>query len=221
MHLIRTATFSIAALVLLTTQSASALELSSRQVVLGNDLSMLQARKVANKLFKMDNVSTEPIYLIINTRSGYAPAAMVIVDAIGAIKAKVHAVIQTEAFGVGGVVSAFCHRRSMFPNASLYFTKLEYASKTVMKKKPPIPAPLANAYISRVYALVAKRIGMKSADFAGKIEKGWYLTAADAKRSELIDEVVKRVTWIHLVVETVEVKTSTSKKVKKSGIDLK
>ncbi len=196
-----------------TVSPASALEMTNRQVKIGKELTMSGAEKVAAKLFKLDAAGNEPILLIIGTRSGYAPAAMVVADAISAVKSDVYAVIQSEAFGVGAIVALFCARRYAFSHAAVLFTKLEYDSEKVMKDRPPLPAEAAEAYISRIYAVAAKRLNTPVEGFRTKAEKNWYLTAEEAKREGIVTEVVSKVTWVDLVVETVEVKrTSTTKR---------
>ena len=97
----------VAAALLVLVPTASALELTQRQVQIDKDLSMNAAHKVARKLFKLNSAGNEPIFLIISTRSGFAPAAMVVADAIGAIESPVHAVVQPEAFGVGAIIAIF------------------------------------------------------------------------------------------------------------------
>lgn len=192
---------------------APALELTARQVKMGSDLTMSSAQKIAEKLFKLDAAGDEPIVLLIATRAGYAPAAMVVVDAIRATRSKVYAVVQSEAFGVGAVVATWCDKRYAFPHASILFSTLHYDSEKRMKDKPPLPLEAAESYIDRVYAGVAKRIGIKADELKRRAAKGWFLTAAEAKKAGVAHEVVDRVTWVDLVIETVEVKrTSTTKK---------
>lgn len=201
------------ALALLLAAPASALEMTDRQVALGPELKMSDAHKAAEKLFKLDAMGSEPILLVIATRSGYAPAAMVVADAISAIKAPVYAVIPSEAFGAGAIVAAFCAKRYAFPHAQILFYRLEYDSEKTMKEEPPLPLQHANAYLDRVYESAAKRLGMRAGEFRQKAEAGWYLSAEAARKARVVTEVVQRVSWIDLVVETVEIKrTATTKK---------
>ncbi len=210
-----------AAVILAAATPASALEMTDRQVKLGKELTMSGAQKIASRLFKLDAAGDEPILLVISTRSGYAPAAMVVVDAIGAVKSDVYAVIQSEAFGVGALVAVFCKRRYAFPHAAVLFTKLQYASDKVMKDRPPLPVEAANAYTDRIYTALAKRLNMKPDVFRGKAEKSWYLTSDEAKREGVVTEVVDSVKWIDLVVETIEVKRQSTIKRKRPIPDVK
>jgi ATP-dependent protease ClpP protease subunit len=194
---------------------ASALEMTERQVALKAELKMEEAHKAAQTLFKLDAMGNEPILLIISTRAGYVPAAMVVADAISAIKAPVYAVIASEAFGVGAVIAAFCDRRYAFPHAQVLFSKLEYDSKKAMKEEPPLPAEHAQTYINRVYASVAARLKMRASDFQSKAEAGWYMSAEEARKAGVVTKVVKSVSWIDLVVETVEIKRTATTKTKR------
>lgn len=211
------ATFAL----LLVCAPASALEMTSRQVKMGKDLSMSAAQKIAGELFKLDAAGDEPILLMIGTRTGYAPAAMVVVDAIAALRSDVYAVIQSEAFGVGAVVASFCKRRYAFTHASVLFTKLEYDSEKTMKEKPPLPVEAAEQYLDRVYAAVAERLDKNAEKFKELSTKRWYLSADQAKREGVVTEVVKGVKWIDLVVETVEVKKTSTVKRKRPLPDMK
>ena len=203
----------------LTTQ-ANALELTERQVKLDRELSISGASKAAEDLFKLDAAGQEPIVLIISTRSGFLPAAMVLVDAIAATRSPVYAVVQPEAFGVGAVVAAFCEKRYAFANATLLFNKFEYEAEKVMKESPPLPLAAAEAYVTRVYGLVAKRLGLSEADFRKKAEAGWFLTAEDAKSAGLVTEIVDKVSWVELVIETVEVKRVATLKGKQPALSV-
>ena len=198
-----------------TINTASALEMTSRQVRLGSSLTLASAQKAAEKLFKLDAEGNEPILLLIGTRDGYAPAAMVVVDAISVIRSKVYAVIQAEAFGPGAVVAIFCNKRFAFPHASFLFNKLEYENKKTMKEKPPLPVKAANAYLNRINGKIAKKVGLSLKAFTKKSEAGWFLTAEEAKKNDIIDEIVERVNWVDLVVETVEIKRSSTIKEKR------
>ena len=195
--------------------TATAIELTQRQVPLDKSLSIGGAQKAAQKLFQLDAKGNEPIFLIIRTRSGFAPAAMILVDAIGAVEAPVHAVIQPEAFGVGAIVAAFCDKRYAFPNASVLFSKLEYASEKAMKDKPPLPQEAADAYVARVWKATGKRLDISAEKLTEKASKGWFLSADEAKRVGLVHEIITKVNWTQLAVETVEVKRTTVKKVKR------
>ncbi len=191
-------------------QTAAALELTERQVKLGPELNIPAARKAAEDLFKLDAQGDEPIYLIIDVRSGFTPAALVLVDAIAAVKSKVHAVIHSEAIGAGAVVAIFCHKRAMFPNATLLFTAFQYDNEKTMKEQPPVPATVATTILERAYATVAKRAGLGQDELKQKANNGWYLTAAEAKKAGLVDEIVERVTWQELATELIEVKKTST-----------
>jgi ATP-dependent protease ClpP protease subunit len=209
----RTPSFFIGLTLLLSTQSALALELTDRRVTIGTELSLSAARSIADKLFRMDATSMEPILLYINTRRGYTPAAMVIVDAIAAVKSKVYGVVQAEAFGPGAVVAAFCDQLYLFPHASLLYEKLEYDSERTMKEKPPLPIAAATGYLDRARNALAKRLHISPQTYIKRVKDGgWYLTAAEAKQTRIVTGIVDTVTWVDLVTETVEIKrTRTSK----------
>jgi ATP-dependent protease ClpP protease subunit len=198
-----------------TVRAARALEMTDRQVRLERELTIGSASKAAEELFKLDAAGNEPILLIIGTRSGYLPAAMVVVDAIGALHSKVHAVIQPEAFGPGAIIAAFCDKRFAFANASVLFNKFEYESEKVMKDSPPLPAAAAQIYVDRTYALVAKRLGLATDDFKKKAEAGWFLSAQEAKQAAVVTDIVDHVSWVELVVETIEVKKTATIKEKR------
>jgi ATP-dependent protease ClpP protease subunit len=181
--------------------------MTERQVKLGKELQMAAATRVAEELFKHDAASQEePILLIINTRSGFAPAAMIVVDAVQAVRSPVYAVIQSEALGVGAIVATFCDRVYAFPHASFLFSPLQYDTEKIMEESPPLPAEAATSYINRVYQSLAPRLQMSLDELKTKLESNWYLTAQEAHRSGIVTEIVQHVNWIDLVVETVEIK---------------
>ena len=204
---------TIVVAVLLWAGGASALEMTTRQVTLGSDLTLSAAHKVAESLYKLDAAGTEPILLIVATRSGYAPAAMVVADAIQTLSSKVYAVVTSEAFGAGAIVAAFCDRRYIFKHGAFLFDELAYDSEKVMKEKAPLPPEAAEAYLNSIYEAVAKRLGMSTAEFKKKAISRWYLPASAAKKAGVATEVVAKVSWVDLVEETVEIKkTSTVKR---------
>jgi ATP-dependent protease ClpP protease subunit len=161
----------------------------------------------------LDATSPEPILLYINTRRGYAPAAMVIVDAMAAVKSKIYGVVQAEAFGPGAIVAAFCDQLYLFPHASLLYEKLEYDSERVMKEKPPLPVKAAASYLDRARNALSKRIHIAPKTYTKRVKDGgWYLTASEAKQARIVTGIVDQVTWVDLVTETVEItRKSTSK----------
>jgi ATP-dependent protease ClpP protease subunit len=205
----------VAAALLSVASTATALELTQRQLRIDKDLSMTTAHKVAQKLFKLDSAGHEPIFLIISTRSGFAPAAMVVVDAIDAVESPVYAIVQPEAFGVGAIVASFCDKRFAFRNASVLFSKLEYAPEKKMKDAPPLPQTAADAYVQRIWKATAKRLGLDADELAEKATKGWFLTADEARKVGVVTDIIDKVTWVNLVIETTEIKRTTVNKVKR------
>ena len=201
---------TLALLVAASATPAGALEMTERQVKIGPELTIPAARTAAEALFKLDAAGSEPILLVIDVRSGFAPAAMVVVDAVAALRSKVYAVIHSEAFGPGAVVAVFCARRFMFPHASMLFSPLLYESEKTMKESPPLPVEAANAHIDRIYQAVGKQIGMSADELKKKSQANWFLTAEEAKKAGLVDEVVSQVTWQELVTETVEIKKTST-----------
>ena len=192
------------------------LELSQRQLQLGEKLTLQAAHSVAEKLFRLDAEGNEPITLVIATRSGYIPAAMVVVDAIRSLKSPVNALVPAEAFGAGAVVAVFCKQRYVFAHGAFLFRAFEYDDEKVMKgKDAPLPADAAKQYVDRAYEAVAKQLGMRAADLRSRAEKGWYLPAAEARKAGVASAVVSQVTWIDLTTEITEVKKTSIVKEKR------
>ena len=70
--------------------------------------------------------------------------------------------------------------------------------------------------MDRIMEAVSKKLSIKRKALDAKIEKGWYMTASQAKKAGVIDKVVDKVTWVNLVKETVEIKRTSTVKEKRT-----
>ena len=84
-----------------------------------------------------------------------------------------------------------------------------------MKDAPPLPKTAADAYIQRIWNTTAKRLGLDVDELTEKATKGWFLTADEARKVGAVTDIIDKVTWVNLVVETTEIKRTTVNKVKR------
>ena len=115
--------------------SASALDLTQRQIAVSGKLTVTAASKTADKIVAMEAKATAPIYLKVTATEGSAQGVSLIADTIRSIESPVVAVVTTQVHGAGSALAVFADKVVLYPSAGLVFTELPYEG--VKKPKPP------------------------------------------------------------------------------------
>ena len=215
--------------------SASALDLTDRQLSVSGTLTVSSARKVAGSLMVFDAKAKAPIYLMISAGSGSAQAVMLIADTIRAIKSPVVAVALTEVHGAGAALAALADRTYMLRSSGLIFTELEYEGVKKPAKPPEKPAKAAasasskpgpkitptqallqqarEAYLQRFYGVLAKRLDMSASSLTEKIEAGGLIMSPkQAVKRRVAYGVIRELSYMKLAEKKTELKVTRSTK---------
>jgi len=217
--------------------SAAALDLTQRKVSVDGNLNVNSATKIAEKLIAFDARAEAPITMMITATSGSAQGVQLIADTIRSLKSPVVAAVITQVHSAGAALAPFADRVLVYPSAGFVFTELTYEG--VKKPEPPrpaAPAPAAGmteppksepepepeqvllqaarkAYLERFNARLAKRIRWSPKKLAKKIAAGGFVvTAEDAVRQKIADEVVEYITYTELPETKRELKVITTDK---------
>lgn len=185
------------------------LQLTSRSVDLSGKLTLELAGKAADKIVELDSISGDPIFLRVNAFGDSVEAAFALVDTIASVRSPVHAVVQSRAYEMGAVVAVSCARTYVYPHAVLMLGPNDKVSTEMKPAKEPAPAFL-EGYVKRLDATVAERIGMEPADYAARVKEGWWLTAEEAVKAHVADEIVESLAYRELFIETTEIKKTVT-----------
>lgn len=126
---------AVLAAFVLATSSASALDLTDRQIDVSGKLSVSSAMKIAERLIKFDAQAEAPIYLLVSSTGGSAQGVMLLADAIRSLKSPVVAVVLTHLRGGGAAAPFFADRVLLFRSSGFVFTDVEYEGVKKPKKK--------------------------------------------------------------------------------------
>lgn len=189
--------------------TAHALELTSRQVHLTGSVSLAKIRDITEKLVKLNSVSHDPIFLMINSPGGSVAAGFVLIDVMNSIESPVYAVIESAAYSMGAIIAVFCKKRYMYKHATMMFHEASYGT---LGEDPTIRSRIGfnSRYLDRLHKEIAARIGMTPKQYRTKIRDGWWLLADEAKKAGVIDEVVDKISYRHLFVEKITIKKTVT-----------
>ncbi len=204
----RALVFTLAALAFFATQ-ARALELTNRSVDLVGKVDTKEIRPVVQKLLELNAISTDPIFLRIDSFGGSVEAGYVLVDAIAALESPVYAVVEAKAYSMAAIIAVFCDRRYILPHATMMFHEASYGT---MGEDPSIRSKMEfnSRYLDRMHREIARRIGMDEARYRERIRDGWWLMAEEAVAAGIMDEIVKELTYSEFFVESTEVKKTVT-----------
>jgi ATP-dependent Clp protease protease subunit len=165
-----------------------------RSIYLTGELDEDIAEQVIDDLFKLDSVSTEPIYLLISTSGGCTYSMFAIHDVMRTLRSNVYTVAVGKAMSSGALLLAAGRKRFAYENSYIMLHEiqgLELGSMGVAELKAEA---LHTDHINRrMIELLAKYTGQEN----GKIEKDLdrqsclYLTAKEALNYGLVDEIVE------------------------------
>jgi ATP-dependent Clp protease protease subunit len=189
---------------------AGALELTNRSVDLIGKVDTKEVREAVKQILELDDISSDPIFLRIDSPGGSVEAGFVLVDTILAVDSPVYAVIESKAYSMAAIIAIFCDRRYMLPHATMMFHEASYGT---LGEDPSIRSKVEFniRYLDRMHREIAQRIGMELHDYRQKIRDGWWMMADEALRAGVVDEVVDKLTYSKLFVEKTEIKTTVTK----------
>ncbi|MCA9523929.1 MAG: ATP-dependent Clp protease proteolytic subunit [Myxococcales bacterium] len=202
-------TIAALALLLLVSGTANALELTSRQVHLSGSVSLSKVQGITEKLIKLNSVSHDPIFLMINSPGGSVAAGFVLIDVMKSIESPVYAVIESAAYSMGAIIAVFCSKRYMYKHATMMFHEASYGT---LGEDPSIRSRIGfnSRYLDKLHKEIAARIGMSPKQYRTKIRDGWWLLADEAKKAGVIDEVVEKISYRHLFIEKITIKKTVT-----------
>lgn len=115
--------------------TASALELTQRQVQVSGKLDVSSAGKLSEKLLAFDAQGTAPIHILVSATSGTAQGVLLLADTIRSVESPVVAVVTTHVRGAGAALVVFADHVLVYPSSGLVFTEVPYEG--VKKYEPP------------------------------------------------------------------------------------
>lgn len=204
------------ALLLLGT-SATALELTNRNVDLIGKVDTKNVRDAVQKILELDAISHDAIFLHIDSFGGSVEAGFVLVDAMAAVESPIYAVIESKAYSMAAIIAIFCDKRYILRHATMMFHEASYGT---LGEDPSIRSKIEFniRYLDRMHREIAGRIGMDLERYRTKIRDGWWLMAEEAQSAGIVDEVVDELTYTKLFVEKTEIK-KTITRVHKREVD--
>jgi ATP-dependent Clp protease protease subunit len=197
---------------------ASAIEMTSRNVVLNGKIDLKAVQDIADRLLELDDVSHDPIFLRINSPGGDVEAGFVLVDVMRAIRSPVECIVESKAHSMAAMLTTYCDKVYIFPHATMMFHEASYGT---LGEDPQIRSKVEfnTRYLDRISTEVAANLGLSFEDYRKRIRDGWWLMAKEAVEAKAADAVVESITYAQILVEEVEIK-KTVKSLDKKQVTL-
>ncbi len=182
-----------------------ALTLTNRMVSLNGMIKPDVVHKVADAMLQLDSRSHAPIFLRINSGGGSVEAGYVLVDTMTALQSPIVCVVESKALSMAAMLTAYCDRVYMFPHATMMFHEVRYGT---MGEDPTVRSKVEfnTKVVDHLHGEVARRLGLKLAEYRKRIRDEWWMTAEDALKAGVIDGIVSKLSYLELPKEEVEVK---------------
>lgn len=136
--------------------------------------------------------TAEPLDIILNCPGGSVTDGMGIYDAITALPNYVTIKVYGQAASMGAVILQAADKRVMTPHAKLLFHDGTNTAAEMHLRDIEVYATESKYLREETYDILAQRTGRKKSYFRRKLAHDWRLTATDAIKEGLADELVTR-----------------------------
>lgn len=159
--------------------------LKHRKIVINNAMNEQTSKEVVRKLLFLNSVdSTTPIDLYISTQGGWYDSAFTIIDTFQAIDAPVNTICIGGCYSAGAIVVASGTGERVAYSNSLFSIHISYADRSD-KREYAAPPERVNELLKTITKLPEKWFPLDD-------NRNYYLTALDAEKFDLVDEVRRR-----------------------------
>lgn len=173
--------------------------ISDRRIALNGPILMKTADYVTERIHYFNNISTAPIFIVIDrSPGGSVMAGYRIVKAMQASKAPVHVVVKSYAASMAAIITTLADKSYVYPNAILLhhqMSTVNWGNMTQLKEQ----LELAREWERRLLAPVAKKMGIDQETFRKKM----YEKNSDGDWQEFGDKAVDY-KWATAVVDRIE-----------------
>jgi ATP-dependent Clp protease protease subunit len=163
---------------------------SQRIVLLQGPVGAQAANRAAATLLTLDGVGTEPVRLHLNAPHGELSAVFLIVDAMDAMRAPVHATVIGQLGGAAIGVYAAAHRRLAYPHARFRLAEPEAESVSGTADQVAAAAGRYLWALEDLVVRVAEATGQPRSRVEDDFSNGRIMGAAEAHEYGLVDEIV-------------------------------
>ena len=141
-------------------------------------------------LLHLDALGDDPIDLRLDVREADLAAVLTLVDAVGAVRAAVRAVVVGELVGAAVALLAAADERRVFPHARIVLQDPTLAAKTADAESLAADVRRQQSMLASVWDVVAGATGRTRAEIEADARAGRFLTADEAVAYGLATEVV-------------------------------
>ena len=165
--------------------------LNNRVIFLSGEINDTLANLVISELLYLDNISNDEISLYINSPGGSVTSGMAIYDTINFIKSDVRTICIGLAASMAAIIlaSGSKGKRNSLPNSEIMIhqplggvegqaTEIKIVAEHIVKTK------------DKINKLLSKLTNQKYEKIVNDTERDYYLSAQDAKKYGLIDEII-------------------------------
>jgi ATP-dependent Clp protease, protease subunit len=147
------------------------------------------ASKLIKNLIALDSINHEPITIIMNCPGGNVVDGLAIYDAICASKSHVTIQVLGEASSMGAFILQAADHRQMYPFSRLM---LHDGSISVAGNHVDVEKSIEHEkyWRFRMYKMLEHRTGVSSQYWKRKMQTDWFLSAEQALKEKLIDEII-------------------------------
>lgn len=172
--------------------------ISDRRIPLNGVIVMKTADYVVDRINYYNNISTAPIFIVIDrSPGGSVMAGYKILKAMQASRAPVYVVVKSYAASMAAAITTLAKKSFVYPNAILLHHQMStmvWGNMTQLKEQ----LEMAKKWEKRLMEPIAKKLGMSMEEFRKKM----YENNSDGDWEEFGDDAVK-LKWADEVVENI------------------
>jgi ATP-dependent Clp protease protease subunit len=174
------------------------LRISDRRIPLNGVITMKTADYIANRIDYFNNISTAPIFIVIDrSPGGSVMAGYKILKAMEASRAPVYVVVKSYAASMAATITTLAKKSFIYPNAIILhhqMSTMAWGNMTQLKEQ----LEMARKWEKRLMGPVAKKLGMDIETFRKKM----YEHNSDGDWEEFGDDAVN-LKWADVVIDRI------------------
>lgn len=174
------------------------LKITDRRIPLNGVITMATADYIVNRINYFNNISTAPIFIVIDrSPGGSVMAGYKILKAMEASQSPVYVVVKSYAASMAATITTLAKKSFVYPNAIILhhqMSTMAWGNMTQLKEK----LEMARKWEKRLMGPVAKKLGMTIEEF----RKEMYKHNSDGDWEEFGDMAVK-LKWADTIVDNI------------------
>lgn len=167
--------------------------LEQRIIFLNGEVREENCNLIVASLLYLDSISSDDIYLYINSPGGSCSAGLQIIDTVGIIKSEVSTIVTGLAASMGFAIASSGKKGKRFALPSAQFMAHQVSSGARGNIQDMEISMKQSKHVNNLLTdLISANMGISRASYLRKVQRDWWMTPNEAIKFGVIDAIVRK-----------------------------